>query len=78
MTNKKFAEARRALRISQGRIARHAGVSQHLVSQFELGNWTLSAEKLAALEAALLTELSHISQESTRLAQKLGSQVMTA
>jgi predicted transcriptional regulator len=78
MTNKQFVEIRRSLRISQGRIAHRAGVTQHLVSQFEVGNWVLPPEKLARLEAALREEIAHISKESARLTQKLGSRAAIA
>ncbi len=69
--NQKFASTRRAMHISQGRIARHAGMSQTLVSQFEIGNVSLRPEQVTALEDALRRVLSQSARDAERVAQTL-------
>jgi predicted transcriptional regulator len=70
MTNKEFIKQRRALHISQGRIARRARVSQSLVSEFEVGYRALSRDKVAVLEAALNAETAQASRKLERLLGK--------
>ena len=67
MTNKQFVKTRRSLRLSQGQIARRAGVSQSLVSEFEIGYRTLSAQKIAQLEAALRAEIAQAAKDAEQV-----------
>lgn len=67
MTNEQFVRSRRALHISQGQIARRAGVSQSLISEFEVGYRTLSSEKVALLEAALRTEIVQAARDAEQV-----------
>jgi transcriptional regulator with XRE-family HTH domain len=55
--NRVIATTRRAAGISQGRLARRAGMSQTLLSQFEIGNIALRPEQITRLENALRDEL---------------------
>lgn len=71
MTNKMFAEQRRALRVSQGRIARLVGLSQPMISQFELGNVALKSEDIDRLEKALRQEVARIAKDAAQVAANL-------
>lgn len=66
-SNERLARLRRAAGISQGRLAKRAGVSQTLVSQFEIGNISLRPDRMAALEDALRRELARSTSEIQRL-----------
>lgn len=78
MTHKKFAEVRRALHISQGRVAKQAGISQGLLSNFELGYVALRPDQVAKLEDALRRELAKSARDADRVAQTLGSYGVSA
>lgn len=67
MTNKQFADSRRTLHVSQGRIARRAGISQSRITEFELGYRPLPPEKVALLEAALRAEVAQLEKDAARL-----------
>jgi predicted transcriptional regulator len=71
--NLEFAATRRALRLSQGRVARRAGVSQALLSQFELGNISLRPEQIESLEIALRSEFAQTSQQAAKAARQYGA-----
>ena len=71
MTYKTFAAQRRALRVSQGRIARLVGLSQPMISQFELGNVSLRSEQIARLEEALRQEVAATARNAERVGQIL-------
>lgn len=73
MTHKIFAAQRRALRVSQGRIARLVGLSQPMISQFELGNLSLRPDQLAKLESALRQEISATTKIAERVEQILSA-----
>ena len=68
-----FASNRRALRISQSRIARRAGLSQTLISQFEIGNLQLRPEQIEQLEDALRDELAQAAREAAQVAKMYGA-----
>ena len=74
MTHKTFAAQRRALRVSQGRIARLVGLSQPMISQFELGNLVLRPDQIARLENALRQEVETTARNAERVGQMLGAQ----
>jgi DNA-binding XRE family transcriptional regulator len=65
--NEKFALTRRRAGISQGRIARLAGTHQHNVCQYEIGNYDLKPELVAALEQALCSELENRAEKAKQL-----------
>ena len=65
--NERIAKTRRAAGVSQGRLARRAGVSQTLVSQFEIGNILLRPEQIEHLEKSLRVELERNAAEIQRL-----------
>jgi len=67
MTNKQFAASRRALRVSQARIARRAGISQSRITEFELGYRPLSPDKVSRLEDALRAEVAQMEKDAARL-----------
>ncbi len=78
MTYQKFAEIRRSLRVSQHQLARRAGVSQGLVSNYECGYTELRPEQVAALQEALRLELAQGAKNAETLVQKLGSHAAIA
>lgn len=57
-SNERFAAKRRTAGVSQARLAMLIGVYPNDICQYELGNRPLSSERVAALEAALLTEVT--------------------
>jgi transcriptional regulator with XRE-family HTH domain len=67
----KFAAMRRSAGISQGRVARLAGTTQHHVCQYEIGNYELKPELVESLEAALRVELENIAQRAHDLLEEL-------
>ena len=66
--NQKFAATRRSMRVSQGRIARRVGLSQTLISQFEIGNLELRPEQVEQLEDALRQELAQVARDAAQVA----------
>jgi|HubBroStandDraft_2_1064218.scaffolds.fasta_scaffold1850358_1 transcriptional regulator with XRE-family HTH domain len=75
MTHKNFAEIRRSLRISQHQLGRRIGISQGLLSNFELGYTELRPKQMAALENALRLELAKAARGAERMVQTLGTGV---
>jgi predicted transcriptional regulator len=71
MTYKTFAAQRRALKVSQGRIARLVGLSQPMISQFELGNLSLRPDQVSRLEDALRQEAAATTRNAQRVAEIL-------
>lgn len=67
--NQKFATTRRAVRVSQGRIARRVGLSQTLISQFEIGNLDLRPDQIKQLEDALRQELVQAARDAEQAAK---------
>ena len=66
--NQRFAATRRSMRVSQGRIARRVGLSQTLISQFEIGNLELRPEQVEQLEDALRQELAQVARDAMQVA----------
>jgi transcriptional regulator with XRE-family HTH domain len=77
MTHKTFAAQRRALRVSQGRIARLVGLSQPMISQFELGNLSLRPDQVIKLENALRQEVLTTTKNAHRVAEMLKASTLT-
>ena len=67
----KLRRARLALNIEQRALAKKAGVPANYLCMFERGQWKLSAERVAAIEAALRAELLAMARRAERYAENL-------
>jgi transcriptional regulator with XRE-family HTH domain len=73
MTHKEFAQRRRGMGISQGRISRRVGFSQTAISQWEIGNSDLRPDQVAKLVEALRHEAEQVAENLRYIEQELGA-----